>query len=376
MNNLKFVHTGDLHIGSLFTSTPDVAESRRTDLMMALRKTVEITNTRKSDVLLIAGDLFDSLKVEADILTETKDILSSCECEVYISPGNHDPATPDSCYALGEVWPENVHIFRGGFECMEIPDKNACVWGAAFTRSFQLDTLLENVKLDDSKINFLLLHGEVYASGEPESKYDPISLDSIRSMGFEYAALGHRHKYEHHAFGDRNYAYCGVPEGRGFDEQGEKGILAGYVNKGYSFVEFIPVSERKYISDSIDVSGCGVVSQFTDTIIRVLKKRYGDNFEKNLYDITLRGELPRGVMADVSQLTAAMKDKVYFIRFSDTTTTELDINMLGKDTTLRGAFARAISNKILNDERNRDKYLRALLYGLRAFDGEVKISDD
>lgn len=376
MRILKIVHTGDFHIGSLFTSTPEVASQRRVDQINALRKTVEMTNEKESDALLIAGDLFDSLKVDAQVLSETKAILGACKCDVFIAPGNHDPATPDSCYAQGEVWPDNVHIFRSGLEYFEIPDKNACIWGAAFTRSFQLEPLVQDVTIDDTKINILLIHGDLYSGSQSESKYNPVSSEFLCSSGFEYVALGHIHKPEMHRNGDLLYGYCGVPEPRGFDEQGEKGIWAGYVSKNFAHVDFFKICSRKYISDTVDVSGCSVTPEFCEALLKTLEKRHGKDYEKNLYDITLKGELPRGVMADIPVLTSAMREKLHYVRFTDTTTTELDINMLGKDTTLRGAFARAISNKIQKDERNRDKYLRALLYGLRAFDGEVIVSDD
>lgn len=376
MRILKIVHTGDLHLGSLFTSTPEVATQRKIDQLETLRKIIDICNERESDVLLIAGDLFDSLKVDARLLSETKDILTTCGCDVFITPGNHDPATPDSCYAHGEDWPSNVHIFKGGLECIEIPSKNACIWGAAFRRSFQLESLLTEMKPDDSKINILLMHGELYTGANCESRYNPISAEQLCSLGVEYVALGHVHKSELHKSGDFLYGYCGTPEGRGFDEQGDKGIFAGYVSLGFAHMDYISTCSRKYIGDTVDVSGCSTTSEFVNSILTTLEKRYGADYPLNLYDITLRGELPRGVMADIPMLVTALKDKLHFVRFTDTTTTELDIDMLGKDTTLRGAFARAISSKIQKDEKNRDKYLRALLYGLRAFDGEVIISDD
>ena len=46
------------------------------------------------------------------------------------------------------------------------------------------------------------------------------------------------------------------------------------------------------------------------------------------------------------------------------------------DSTLKGAFVRRIFDKMQADSRNRDKYMRALLYGLRAFEGDVTVNED
>ena len=42
----------------------------------------------------------------------------------------------------------------------------------------------------------------------------------------DYIALGHIHKFSGiKRIGNTYYAYSGCPEGRGFDEEGDKGII-------------------------------------------------------------------------------------------------------------------------------------------------------
>ncbi|MDR1001754.1 MAG: DNA repair exonuclease [Oscillospiraceae bacterium] len=375
MKTVKILHTGDFHLGSLFTSTPQVANRRKIDQLTVFKNIIELTDKQKTEVLLIAGDLFDSIKVESDLLTEVKEIFALCDAEIFISPGNHDPATHDSYY-LTEEWPENVHIFKSALECIELPEKNVCIWGAAFERRFQLESLLTDVTLDSSKINILVMHGELINSANEESHYNPILREKLLSAGFEYAALGHKHTAALFKNGEEQYAYCGVPEGRGFDEQGVCGVYSGNVSKNFAYMEFIPTSTRKYLSDTVDVSGCSSVNEFSTAILTLLKTRHGEDFADNLYDLTLQGGLPEGVMIDGPLLTASLSEKLHFVRITDTTSTELDIDLLVRDTSLKGAFARTISSRMQKDEKNRDKYLRALLFGIRAFDGEVKINED
>lgn len=374
MTTLKIVHAADFHLGSLFASTPSVATRRRLDQIDALQKTVNLCAERNADVLLIAGDLFDCPRVDPALLAQVKDILTACTAKVFITPGNHDPATPDSCYA-DDNWPSNVHIFRGALECVRLENKTACIWGAGFTRSHQLEPLVSGFTPVDDCVNILCMHGELVGS-TGESRYNPVIESRLPSLGADYVALGHIHKTDMRKAGDFMYGYCGIPEPRGFDEPGEHGVYCGNVGKGFAYVDFVPLASRKYITDVVDVSGCSIVSEFAQSICTALEKRYGESYGENLYSLTLRGELPRGIMVDNAAVVHALEDKLCYVRLTDTTSTELDIEALGKDTTLRGAFTRAICSRMARDEANRDKYMRALLFGLRAFDGEVRINED
>ena len=130
MTTFRIVHTADLHLGSLFSSTPEVANQRKIEQIDTLKQILDICAETKADALLIAGDMFDTMKVERSLLNDVKEMLSHYDLPVFITPGNHDPATPDSCY--NEEWPQNVHIFRDGMEKVEIPEKNTCVWGGLY----------------------------------------------------------------------------------------------------------------------------------------------------------------------------------------------------------------------------------------------------
>ena len=120
MTTFNMVHTSDLHLGSLFSSTPEVAEQRKQEQLDTLRQILDLCTANKADALLIAGDMFDSMRVENSYLEQIKRLISHYNLRIFITPGQHDPATPDSCYNTD--WPQNVHIFRGRMEKVEIPD--------------------------------------------------------------------------------------------------------------------------------------------------------------------------------------------------------------------------------------------------------------
>lgn len=374
MTTFNIVHTADLHLGSLFSSTPEVANERKSEQIDTLKQILDMCTARNADALLIAGDMFDSMKVERRLLDDVKELISHYNVRVFITPGNHDPATPDSCY--NEEWPQNVHIFRGGMEKVEIPEKNTCVWGAGFTKSVCDETLLKDFMPISSRINVLMLHGELTGSQFSDSRYNPIFEEALKNCGADYVALGHIHKYEHYECNDFLYCYSGAPAGRGFDETGEKGVLCGYAAKGFAHMDFYPLENRLYFTEKIDVSGCESTLQFAGRIVTVLRDRHGESFTNNLYDITLIGALDNGVVPCLPDITKRLTETVFYVRLTDMTTTTLNLELLMNDGTLKGAFVRKIVSKMQNDSRSRDKYMRALLHGLRAFEGDVTINED
>ncbi len=374
MNVVKLVHTADLHLGSHFSSTPEIAAKRKLEQMQTLGNIIKICHEREAIALLIAGDLFDSVCVEEQLLSEVKHILGESGLHVFIAPGNHDPATPDSSYVASK-WPDNVHIFTKGLECVEIPGANAYVWGVGFRHSLEIESILPEFTPNDGKINILLMHSEVVPDSSMESRYNPVSHERLVSLGMDYCALGHKHKPSSVSYGECSYVYPGCTSARGFDEPGDHGVYAGFVGRGFANMSFVSADSRRYFTEKIDVSGCEVTDDYCARIKAALTKTVGDTFPYHIFDITLTGALAKGFMPDTPAIAKRLMDEIHYVRLTDMTTTELDIDTLMKDNTLRGSFVRTIVNRMEKDNGNRDFYLRALLYGLRAFDGEVKVNE-
>ena len=375
MTTFNMVHTSDLHLGSLFSATPEVAEQRRQEQLDTLKQILDLCTANKADALLISGDMFDSMRVESDYLAQVKRMISHYTVRVFITPGQHDPATPDSCY--NSEWPQNVHIFRGGMEKVEIPEKNTCVWGAGFTRTQCEESLLKDFHPINSRINVLMLYGELVEDMDEGGSCNPIDVNEISSCGADYVALGSSHTYEHYENNELIYCYSGMPSSCGFDEPGEKGVLCGYAAKGFARMTFTPLDGRLYSKEKIDISGCAEPEQFADRIVSVLRDRYGENFSYNLYDISLIGTPFEEVVTPISEIKALLSESsIFYARLTDMTSPTVDFELLMNDGTLKGAFVRKLFEKKQSDARGSDKYMRALLYGLSAFEGNVNIDED
>ena len=91
--------------------------------------------------------------------------------------------------------------------------------------------------------------------GVPSSRYDPVSEEELAASGLDYAAFGHVHAFSGlRRAGDCFYAWPGCPEGRGFDETGEKGVIIADVERGGVKLRFAPVCTRRYERLEVDAS--------------------------------------------------------------------------------------------------------------------------
>ena len=117
------------------------------------------------DLVLLAGDLFDSPAPAKDWVDAVRRALEQCAVPVCVAPGNHDYCT-DSSPWLTESWPENVHIFTGGPDHIDLPSLDCRVYGAGY-RSMDCPGLLEGFRAEgDAKWRVGVFHG------------DPLSLSS------------------------------------------------------------------------------------------------------------------------------------------------------------------------------------------------------
>ena len=244
---LRFIHAADFHLDSAFAAlTPRQAAARRRESRELPVRLANYVNQNNIDLVLLAGDLFDSAASYRDTAEELSAALGQMEAQVYIAPGNHDWYGPGSPY-LTVQWPENVHIFtQPCLTAMAWPEKNLVIHGGAFTGPEQPEGFLSGFAAPaDGKVHIGLLHGEIDPA---EIRYDPIRREEIAASGLAYLALGHIHKRtEPLTYGKTLCAWPGCPEGRGFDELGEKGFYTGIIDEdGKISLDFVPFARRRY----------------------------------------------------------------------------------------------------------------------------------
>lgn len=368
---LKIFHTADLHLGSPFSGL-DVKQSelRRRELVELFARSLELAKAKGCAAALIAGDLFDCGYADSDTVSRVFEILGECGMPVIISPGNHDPYTEGGIYASHSL-PDNVTVFRSAeMSRVELCELGLCVHGYAFeSERYTADPLAFGIEARDGLYNLLCAHGDIYS---PISNYAPINLAQLGEAGLDYVALGHVHKYsEPIRVGDTLVAYSGFPEGRSFDECGFGGALIVTLSRDgrpAASVERIVLSDRRYLCDTVDVSGA---SGRSDLIAAV--KRYVEENELGC-ETSLRLTLVGNVDPVTPEKVAISADEVG-LALLDVRNETLPIygaEYLENDITLRGALYRQLLPSLESpDPEVRRVAVGALRMGLAALDGRM-----
>lgn len=349
---MKFVHCADLHLDSAFSGLSDGTRAaiRQQELRRTFLSIIELA--KNADVLLIAGDLFDRNVVEPETIRVLKQGFASLgDTRVLIVTGNHDPLCENDFYRLID-FPENVHVFGTEMEKLTIADCD--VFGISFGHNVEADPLLSTALPLSGRPSVLLMHGDL---GGMED-YNPISRESLAASGVSYVALGHVHSYMIEKAGKTTYAYPGCPEGRGFDETGDKGVIVGEVTEAGVTCEFVSLCQRKHHELTIDVTGLATQEEMIGAI-----RSKGLN-EKDLYKLILTGETEFSPDSDV--LKSAFDD-LFFVKMYDRTKRPLDIDALAKESGVRGMFVSKMLPVLSGDDAEQAR--KALEIGLAALDG-------
>ena len=183
----------------------------------------------------------------------------------------------------------------------------------------------------------------------PASQYGPITREQIAASGLTYLALGHVHQCSGlQRQGDSFWAYPGCPEGRGFDELGDKGVLAGTVERGRVSLDFVPLCRRRYHILTADVTGRNPR--------QALEEAMPATASDDVCRVIFTGETGEAGI-DLAGLTGDYRDRFYALELRDQTRVSRDIWDRAGEDSLRGLFLRELRARYdaAEDEAEREK---------------------
>lgn len=375
MNNVKILHCADLHIGATVSFLKQNAEIRRAETLLTFEGIIDLGLKESVDILFIAGDLFDSNKIENRFIDAVFAKIASAPFPVALVCGNHDPLSADSPFKT-KALPETLYVFGSVDECKEFENLNLCVYGRSFETAGLKGEECFTLKTDPSKINILLQHGEL--KSDLKGEYNSITPSFVKSCGMDYIALGHVHKRSEIGKIDNTYfAYPGCPEPQGFDELDLKGVYLGEVGKDFCKLEFIPTAKRRHAHEKCDITGLLGEEEISLKITETLKEKYGESFTENLYKIELTGEISAEGQLNLAEIESRLSPLVFFVKLRDNTEFALDLEKLAGEASLKGIFVKKMLERINSaDDTQKAALKKALNLGLKAFLGEVKYNED
>lgn len=395
----RFLQVSDLHLGRPFAwLPPDRREDRRRDQQRALERVVALAMERGAHGILVPGDLFDSITVDAALLTFAIKTFEANGCPpVFIAPGNHDPASASNAAwsarllrARGLAWPAHVHVFdTPHWSAAPVPKlAGVRVWGRCFTaniesteRPLSRESLAGVDGTDPMGFEIALFHGSREGFCPPaQAVTAPFSDAEVAASPFVYHAVGHYHAVsrieQSLAEGVRSagarLAYAGSGVALDFGETGTHGALEVRIEYGHRlpFVEVEPLElDRRMAYDvKVDVTGANSADQIDRRIMKALDAAGAG--DQDLATVRLAGRLSVGVRW--SGPGTELRSHVFHMR-ADTTGLKTDYDLgayrTGEAKTTEERFARELLAQIdaETDPERRAVLERALQYGLDAF---------
>ena len=352
---MKILHSADWHLGAPMTNLdPRARELIRSILLQIPGLMAELCRREGCDLVLLAGDLLEQT-ADRDTVDALKQGLAECAVPVFIAPGNHDPLGPGSPWE--EQWPENVHIFGPELESVALPELDARIWGAGYT-SMDCPPLLEGFRAEgEEKWKLCVLHGDPV---RPDSPYCPVTTAQVEDSGLDLLAMGHIHKGGTFRAGKTLCAWPGCPQGKGWDETGEKGAILVDLEEETS-LQAVSFSGPRFHDLDLELE---------NDPMDALKRTLPGGETLDFYRITLKGT----GTPDLQELQAAFP-WVPHLQLRDRTVPPIDLWTGAGEDTLEGTFFGMLRSAAMEAEgREREQILLAAKIARRLLEGrEVKL---
>ena len=380
---VKLIHTADLHLDSAFRSrfTKEEAENRRQKQLMAWKELLSFAVEKKVQGILIAGDLFDSPVVShgtMDFFLST--IAEHPEISFFYLRGNHDT---ENTFRYQENLPKNLFLFsdkgkkyrlndrlllagveygtkdisfgenkgatQGAGQAAEQAVEQETVHGAEALSKNETESEEESkfLKLKEEDCNILLLHGALYQGtpkGDSLQEEEGIFLKNLEKLPLSYIALGHIHKGgEGKLNNGALWAYPGCLQGRGFDEEGERGFLYLKVEEEKKEIhkEFIPIKQGEFRILEIEL----LEDEGTLVCLKKIEaemEKAGISKEDSLR-IILKGKKGLEQERNLRYLQLQLQDSVFFLEIQDESELSWNREEAMKEKSLKGEFLRVLA---------------------------------
>ncbi len=203
MKHVRILHASDIHIEDC---NPQSRPQQALDLL------VRLARQNKSDLIIIAGDLFDNNRLDAETVNFSLRKLSSASLPLLILPGNHDCLVPESVYLRNDLSSfSGLSVFtKPQGEKFEFPELDLVVWGKPVMGYSEVShSLLDLPQRSGLSWHIAVAHGHYVKNNPKDFHILKISEDEIKHSGFDYIALGHDSLFRSVCEDTVKACYCG-----------------------------------------------------------------------------------------------------------------------------------------------------------------------
>lgn len=366
---MKIIHCGDIHLDSKLSAnySKQKSKERNFEILNSFVKMVDYAEKNEVEGILICGDLFDSKNVSMLTKKTLKEVVEGHPSIMFFYlKGNHDSA--DILNVFTEI-PDNFFTFSDSWNCFSLGERERVLIHGVELNLHEKEGILSEYVSDTTKINIVMLHGQVAESGA-SSADELINLKELKNKGIGYLALGHIHEQRTDFLdGFCKYAYCGCLEPRGFDEPGPHGFMLLDVNEDTGVIreEFVPFATREVKELYVDVTGAEDSVSIIEKIRKVIFESgvRGNDYVK----IILTGSLSAECEKDEGFIFKSFEEEFYLVKLYDKTEITVDFEKYKNDVSLKGEFVRRVCLDTNLSEEEKGEIIRIGLLAL--FEGRI-----
>ena len=302
---MRFLHTSDWQLGMRRYYLDQDAQARyAADRFEAIRRLGEVARDHRACCVVVAGDVFESNRVDRRTVLRGLDAMQTVELPVLLLPANHDPLDASSVYrsaAFRDNRPDNVQVLDGESVVEVAPGCE--VVGAPWTSKRPLADLVARRAAElapaAGTLRVLVAHGAVDSlAPDPDDPAVIHLADAERAIAdgrFHYLALGDRHSALR--VGER-IAYSGSPEATDFDEERPGRVLRVELDAGGCRVEEAEVGRWRFLPLAFDCSGEADVERLRQELEGI------EDRSRSVLRLSLSGHLPLHAKVELDRLLA------------------------------------------------------------------------
>ena len=367
---LKILHTADIHLGAKFSGLGNKGARQREQLLATFKKAIATAINEKVDIVLIAGDLFDSNQQpqkNIDLVIEQFNLLGSNNIPVCLIPGTHDSLDSSSIYRKVDFEGKcpDLKIFTDENTCWkEYPSLDLTVYGKPNLSNRSSVSPLKGLRRStSSRFHIGMAHGSLYIPQKTAEDDHVFRLEEVKASGMDYLALGHWHR-AYRCPVESPAWYPGPPEW--IPGQTEKGVVLVVSVSVAGEVEVEPktLGLRDYSEVEIDMN------EIQD--LPMLKSKISQMAGQNLIGkVTLKGLRDVEFILNTEDLESELGDRFFHLRITDKSHPKSAEIAGGEERLISGRFIRLMKGQIAALEGEEKEVAEsALQYGVALLDGK------
>ncbi|MGQ9545806.1 MAG: metallophosphoesterase family protein [Dehalococcoidia bacterium] len=367
---LKILHTADIHLGAKFSALGDKGASQREQLRATLKNVVAMAINEKVNIVLIAGDLFDSNQQpqkNIDLVIEQFNLLASNSIPVCLIPGTHDSLDSSSIYRKVDFEGKcpNLKIFPGqNVSWKEYPELGLTVYGKANFSNRSYTSPLQGLKRStSSKFHVAMAHGSFYIPEKTAEDDHVFTLEEVEASGMHYLALGHWHRV-YRCMGKPEAWYCGPPEWIPGQKEAGAVLLVSLLDSGEVKVEPRKIGLRDYEEVELDMG------EIQD--LAMLRAKICERANKNLIrQAALKGLRDAELIINPGELETDLGENFFHLTIVDKSHPRVAAVTQDEERLIRSRFVRLMKAQIEGSQgEDREIAESALQYGIALLDGK------